>query len=399
MPAGSGGFQPPDRPTKGSGSPTGPHYTSRMAATTDLYALLGVRRDASAEEIKRAYRKLAREHHPDVSGEDGSEERFKEVTAAYEILSDPAKRRQYDMFGSGTGPLGGQQFGDIFDFFFGGSSPFSSGRGGRRSPSRTQAGEAVAADLALAFEEAVFGVRTDVSVEAYDTCAACSGSGCAPGTFPSACRGCGGRGEVQAVQQSIFGSVVTMRLCATCQGTGEEIAEPCGTCRGEGRVPNMRVVTVEVPGGVTEGMELRVPGAGHAGRAGGPPGDLYVRLRVRPHPVFARRNQDLFAVLEVPLTQATLGADLEVETLDGTERVKLERGTSSGAVIRLKGKGAQHIERRGRGDLFLTVHVATPEVGDKEERRLLERLAELRGEVTSRSDPGRGALRRPDEAG
>ncbi|MEX0990670.1 MAG: molecular chaperone DnaJ [Actinomycetota bacterium] len=374
-----------------------------MAATTDLYALLGVERDATQEDIKRAYRKLAREHHPDVSGDARSEDRFKEVTAAYEILSDPAKRRQYDTFGSGTGPLGGQQFGDIgdiFDFFFSGSSPFSGGRAARgRRPSRTQPGEALAADLTLSFEEAIFGVRTDVSVEAYETCATCSGNGCASGTFPSSCRACGGRGEVQAVQQSIFGSVMTMRLCATCQGAGEEVVARCETCGGEGRIPKLRVVTVEVPAGVDDGMELRVTGAGHVGRAGGAPGDLYVRLRVRPHPVFARRGQDLFTLLEVPMTQAVLGAELEIPTLDGTERVKLERGVASGAVIRLKGKGAQHIERRGRGDLFLTVHVSTPEAEGKEERKLLERLAELRGEVTTRSEPARGALRRPDEAG
>ncbi len=370
---------------------------------TDLYALLGVRRDAAQEEIKRAYRKLAREHHPDVSDDAGSEDRFKEVTAAYEILSDPAKRRQYDTFGSGSGPLGGQQFGDIsdiFDFFFGGASPFSGGRGARgRRPSRTQPGEAVAVDLSMSFEEAIFGTRTDVSVEAYETCETCGGIGCAPGTFPSACRACGGRGEVQAVQQSIFGSVMTMRLCATCEGTGEEIVAGCETCRGEGRIPTMRVVTVEVPAGVAEGMELRVTGAGHVGRAGGASGDLYVRLRVRPHAVFARRGQDLFAVLEVPMTQAALGAELEIQTLDGTERVKLDRGLESGAVIRLKGKGAQHIERRGRGDLFLTVHVSTPDPGGKEERKLLERLAEFRGEVATRGEPATGALRRPDEAG
>jgi molecular chaperone DnaJ len=371
-----------------------------MARTVDLYEILGVRRDATQDEIRKAYRRLAREHHPDVSDDPESEERFKEITGAYEILSDPQKRRQYDMFGTaggpggfaGPGPFG--DIGDIFDFFFGGGSPFGPSRT-RRRPSRTQPGEAVAVSLTLSFEEAAFGTTEDVTIEAFEACGVCDATGCAPGTSPSPCRHCGGSGEVQSTQQSIFGTVMTSRPCATCRGTGEEVVMPCESCRGEGRRPAKRTVTVEIPPGVADGMELRVAGAGHAGRAGGAPGDLFVAVGVRPHPVFERRGQDLFAVLEVPMTRAALGGEIEIETLDGPERVRLERGTQSGTVVRLKGRGVQHIERRGRGDLFLTIQVRTPEAKAKDERALLEQLAERRGDL----GPEAIRLRRPGAAG
>ena len=375
-----------------------------MAGSTDLYAILGVERTATSEEIKKAYRKLAREHHPDVNGHSEAEDRFKEISAAYEILSDPAKRQQYDTFGTTRGPGGaaGSPFGDlddIFDFFFSGASPFGGGarrRGGGRGPrraSRRQPGEDLVTRAQLSFEESVFGVTSDLELDAMETCETCEGSGCAPGTSPTACGTCGGAGELQQTQQSIFGTVMTMRACGTCRGTGEQIASPCASCSGEGRTMRRRTVTVEVPGGVAEGMELRVGGAGHAGRAGGPPGDLYVSLSVAPHAVFERHGNDLVATLEVPMTQAALGTELDVATLDGPERIKLERGTPSGHVVRLKGLGVPHVERRGRGDLYLHVQVVTPEGKSRKERALLEQLAELREEPSG----GQGRLRKPGE--
>lgn len=374
-----------------------------MASTTDLYEILGVPRDANAEDLKRAYRGLAREHHPDVNSSPEAETKFKEISGAYEILSDPSKRQQYDTFGAvgngrgsgGAGPGGFGDLNDIFDFFFSGGGRGGQARG-RQRPSRTQRGEALGATLTLSFEEAAFGATKDVTVEAYAPCETCDSTGCAPDTSTTTCRSCEGRGEVQSRQQSIFGMVMTSHPCVACQGSGQEVLSPCEECRGAGRLPKTRVVTIEVPPGVAGGMELRVTGAGHAGRAGGPPGDLYASLDVLPHEVFERHGQDLHAILELTMTQAALGTDVDVDTLDGPERVKLDRGVQSGEVVRLKAKGLPNIERRGRGDLFLSVHVRTPEDVSREERKLLEELADIRGEETKKG--ARGSLKRPPEA-
>jgi molecular chaperone DnaJ len=364
-----------------------------MAGVRDLYEILGVPRDATQDEIKRAYRRLARELHPDVSNDPSTEERFKEVTAAYEILSDPDKRRQYDRYGQGGAdvfPFG--DIGDLFEAFFG------TGTFGRRRParrSRTRRGEDVFASVSLTFAEAAFGVHREVEVELLETCDRCSGLGAEPGTGPTRCRTCGGTGQIQDVRRSIFGTVMTAQTCPVCGGVGEEIVERCASCRGEGRLRVSRPIPVEIPAGVSDGMDLRVPGAGNAGTGGGPPGDLYLSITVEPSPVFERRGDDLAAVLEVSMVQAALGAELEVETLDGTERVRLEPGTQSGAVIQLRGKGMPHLDRRGRGDLLLTVHVRTPTDLRREERQLLERMAELRGEPVGKHAVARGTMRRP----
>jgi molecular chaperone DnaJ len=366
-----------------------------MAAVRDLYEILGVQRDASAEEIKKAYRALAREHHPDVSSAPEAEERFKEIVGAYEILSDPQKRQQYDTFGQSGGP-GGAPFNDIqdiFDMFFGGG--FGGSRRGRR-PTRTRRGEDLSTLLTLTFSEAAFGVRQELQLERMAVCATCLGNGAQPGTAPVACRTCHGSGELQQMRRSIFGTVMTASPCPTCEGTGQEIPDKCETCLGEGRVRTAGTVTVEVPAGVADGMELRVSGSGNEGRAGGQPGDLFVGIRVEPSLGFDRRGQDLFAIADVTITQVTLGADIEVETLDGAEHLRIEAGTESGTVIRLRGKGVPNINRRGRGDLYVTVHVVTPTELTREERKLIEQLAELRGEVTSKRDPARIELRRPD---
>lgn len=364
----------------------------------DLYEVLGVTREATSEDIKKAYRRLARQHHPDVAGAPNDGEHFKQVVSAYEILSDPSKRRQYDLFGQQGGmqnPFGGvADIADIFDVFFGGTG------GGRRRgssrASRTRRGEGLPASISLTFNEAAFGVTRDLEVEALATCERCSGTGCEPGTSTSRCENCDGAGELQHMQRSVFGTVMTAQPCVACRGTGEEISSPCTDCGGDGRVAAERVISVEVPAGVADGIELRVTGAGHAGRGGGPAGDLYVALQVEPHPVFERHGQDLFGVLEIPMTQASLGAEVEVETLTGTERVKIEAGTGSGETLRLRGEGVPNLGRRGRGDLFLTIDVQTPVPDGKDEKRLLQQLAELRDEQTAKGKPVTGKLRRPE---
>ena len=366
-----------------------------MAAVRDLYEILGVQRDASADEIKRAYRTLAREHHPDVSAAPEAEDRFKEIVGAYEILSDPQKRQRYDTFGLSGGPAGApfNDIQDIFDMFFGGG--VSGSRRGRR-PTRTRRGEDLSTVMTLSFVEAAFGVRRELQLERMAVCATCLGNGAQPGTAPVACRTCHGSGELQQMRRSIFGTVMTASPCPTCEGTAQEIPDKCETCFGEGRVRKAETVTVDVPAGVADGMELRVGGSGNEGRAGGPAGDLFVGIRVESSLAFDRRGQDLFAIADLSVTQVTLGADIELETLDGVEHVRIEAGTESGTVMRLRGKGVPNINRRGRGDLYVTVHVTTPTDLSREERNLLERLAKLRGETTSKREPARTELRAPD---
>ena len=365
-----------------------------MADTRDLYQVLGVRRDASQQDIKKAFRRLARENHPDVNSDPEAERRFKEITLAYETLSDPAKRQRYDMFG-GEG-LSRDMFSflgdmdDIFEAFFGGAFGRTRGRG--RYATRTRRGADLHVVLDLTFEEAAFGARKNVEVERLTTCERCGGNGAEPGTYPSRCAQCGGTGEVSDVRRSVFGTVMTSRACDTCRGTGEVIASPCKECRGDGRVRTNQDVDVEVPPGVSDGMDLRIEGAGEEGPRGGPAGDLYMTLRAAPHPLFERRGSDLAAVLELPLTQALLGVEVEVPTLDGMETLRLPPGTRSGTVLRLPGQGVPHLGRRGRGDLYVEVDLVVPGEMSKKERALVEELADLRDERPDRK-PARGRLR------
>jgi len=363
-----------------------------MAQQRDLYEVLGVSRDATQDDIKKAYRRLARAHHPDLNQDDPeAERRFKEVSLAYETLSDPAKRRQYDVFGGeGFSPdmFSFGDVGDIFEAFFG-RSPFG---GGTATRTRSSRGRDLHMVMELGFEEAVFGVKKDVELQNRETCERCDGVGAEPGTSPSRCSTCGGSGQVSDMRRSIFGTVMTSRPCSRCGGEGEEIASPCTACRGDGRVPVNQTVAVEVPPGVAHGMELRVEAAGEGGRRGAPPGDLYLTLSVEPHPVFARRGSDLICALEVPLTTAILGGEIEIETLDGAEPIRVAAGTAPGSVLHLRGKGVPHLGRRGRGDLLVRMDVDVPEKLGKQERRLVEQLAEERGERGRL----RGRLRPPE---
>jgi molecular chaperone DnaJ len=368
-----------------------------MTAVRDLYEILGVRRDASQGEIRAAYRRLARELHPDVNADPADQDRFKEITGAYEILSDPTKRRRYDEFGA-AGPQGAPftDIQDLFDMFFGGG--FGGGFGTRtRGPrSRIRRGEDLRTNVRLSLRDAVFGIQQELEVERLTTCGRCAGSGAEPGTTPVACRTCGGSGEIQSVRRSIFGTVMTSTPCTTCGGTGEEIRDRCEECFGEGRLRGRATVAFDVPAGVQDGMDLRIAGQGNAGIASGPPGDLIVGVHVEPSEAFERRGQDLHGVLDVSITQATLGAEVEVETLDGAERLRIEPGTQSGTILRLRGKGVPNLQRRGRGDLYVTVHIVTPRSLTKEERSLLERLAELRDGAGADDGTAPRTLRRPE---
>lgn len=357
----------------------------------DHYEILGVRRDASADEIKRAYRQRARELHPDANpGDPVAEARFKEAALAYEVLSDPQKRQHYDMYGdapAGAGsPFGGGGLGDIFDMFFSGGSSFG---GGPSGPPRGADVEAVAD---LSFVEAVFGCETAVVVRTAVECDECAGSGAAMGTAPTTCPDCNGTGQVRRVRQSILGQMVTASPCGRCNGFGTTIEHSCPTCAGEGRHIDDRTYTVDVPAGVDTGATLRLPGRGAVGPRGGAAGDLYVHVRVAADERFERHDDELLLHVHVAFTQAAIGTKLSVDTLDGTEEIEISPGTETGDVIRFKGRGVPRLRGRGRGDLILRLVVDTPTDLDDEQRALLVQLAELRGEHLD--PPERGLLSR-----
>ena len=372
---------------------------------TDYYAVLGVRRDATSEEIKRSYRKLARDLHPDVNPDPAAQERFKEVTAAYEVLSDPRKREIVDLGGDPLGPGGGTAgagspfagfggLGDIMDAFFGGATAR-----GPRSRVRQGADALIRLDLELA--ETAFGTTKDLTVDTAVVCDTCAGAGAAPGTHPASCDTCGGRGEVQSVQRSFLGQVMTSRACPTCAGTGTVIPHPCASCGGDGRVRARRTVSVKVPGGVEDGMRIRLSGQGEVGPGGGPAGDLYVEVHEIPHDIFSREDDDLHCRVSLPMTAAALGASLNLSTLDGDEQVDIKPGTQSGSVIPLRAHGIPHLRGVGRGDLFVHVEVKTPTRLDAEQERLLRELARLRAEeqpLSTRSAAGGGLFSRMRDA-
>jgi molecular chaperone DnaJ len=359
---------------------------------SDYYEILGMSRTATDDEIKRAYRALARRYHPDNNPDDPeAEARFKEVSMAYETLRDPERRRRYDVFGEdGTratagGPQAGEAFGfgDLFDAFFGGD-PF--GQRGQAGPPRAPDAEAV---VHLDLSQAAFGTTATVDVRLPVSCARCEGSGCEPGTHPARCDVCGGTGEVREVRRSILGQIVTAAPCVACSATGSRIPTPCRDCRGDGRVRASRSIDVEVPAGVDDGQRLRLSGRGPAAPRGGIAGDLYVTVRVAPDARFERHGDDLLQVQSIAFTQVALGSRLDVETLEGPEELIVPAGTQPGHVFRLKGRGVPALRGRGRGDLLVRVDVDVPGRLSPEEEELLRSLAELRGEeVAGPQDKG-----------
>ncbi|HWC15001.1 MAG TPA: molecular chaperone DnaJ [Actinomycetota bacterium] len=348
----------------------------------DHYATLGVGRDASTEEIKRAYRKLARELHPDARpGDVAAEDRFKEVSRAYEVLSDPHKRQRYDTFGDErAGAANFSDFGgisDLFNTFFGGDF---GGAAPRRGPAR---GADILAEVELTLEEAAEGAEREVDVTTLVECPDCNGSGAAPGTFPVSCSECGGTGEVREVRRTMLGNMITATTCARCRGAGQEIVDRCKNCSGNGRVQVTDTLEVQIPPGVDDGAQLRVTGRGEAGFRGGRAGDLYVAIRIAPHEVFQRAGADLACEVPVPMTVAALGGTVDIPTLEGPEPVEIEPGTQAGEVIRLRGRGMPRLQRRGRGELVALLRVVTPTDLTEEQEDLLRRFASLRNEETS----------------
>lgn len=354
----------------------------------NLYEVLGVRSDASDDELKRAYRAKARELHPDANPDDeDAAERFKEVSLAYEVLKDPERRARYDrfgaegVFGAGNGGVGdpfGASLGDLFDAFFGGmGGPGGGARGRRSGPIPGPDAEIV---VNLPFREAVFGVARTVEVVTPVHCDACEGSGARPGTAAVRCPECQGAGELRRVRQSILGQVITAVPCQHCQGTGQFIESRCEECGGEGRHNQQRTLTVDIPAGVDEGSTLRLAGHGPAGFRGGPNGALFVHISVDPDPVFERNGADLHATVHVPMSLAALGGSIPFETLDDARELSIGAGTQSGVVIPLRGLGVPKLRGRGRGDLFVHVQVDTPTDLDDRQRELLGALADARGE-------------------
>ncbi len=358
----------------------------------DYYAVLGVDRNASQDEIKRAYRRLARRFHPDANRDDpAAEERIKEINEAYEVLSDPEKRSRYDMFGtadfSGLGGFAGTSAGpydpfaslnDLIEDFFGGS--FSARRRARRAPS-PERGRDVVVEAEIDFEQAAFGAELTLdALEIWTTCSSCRGEGAAPGSSPAACPACGGTGEITERRRSLLGSMITSYLCPECEGVGQVVVDRCPECEGEGRVLTRESMTVPIQAGIEDGTQLRVRGRGHAGKRGGPPGDLYVSVRVRPHPVLSRRGADLHFDAEISYVQAVLGTEVLVPTLDGDVELTVPPGVADGAQLRLEGRGVPFLDRPGRGDLVVTVRVEIPDQVSAEERELLEEIARVRNE-------------------
>jgi len=363
-----------------------------MATERDFYTVLGVERSASDAEIKRAFRRLAQQWHPDVNTDDGAAERFKEINEAYQVLSDPQRRQTYDMFGrAGLGAdgdagfnAGFSGFGDIFDAFFGGTTA-----GARRG--RPQAGSDLRYDLRITFEEAVNGTDKEIEFPILGRCETCDGSGAKPGTSATTCPQCNGRGEIRSVRQTMLGQMVNVSACPRCRGEGRIVEEPCETCGGDGRTERRRTLRVTIPPGIDEGHQIRLSNEGEVGPRGGPAGSLYVAVHVTPHPSLRREGTELIYEADVSIAQAALGARISVPTVEGDEEVEIKAGTQPGTEIRLRGRGVPHLRRTGsRGDLHVFVNVVVPAKLTKRQREL---LAEFAAETGDAVNAGGGGIR------
>ena len=349
----------------------------------DYYEVLGVSKDASKEEIKKAYRKLSKKYHPDINKEADASEKFQEVKEAYEVLSDDQKRAQYDQFGhqdpnqgfgGGFGGAEGFGFDDIFSTFFGGGTR-------RRDPNAPRKGDDLQYSMTIDFLDAIFGQETEIEIPKDETCETCDGSGAKPGTSKKTCPYCEGTGQLNVAQDTPFGRMVNRRACHHCEGTGQIIEEKCTTCRGAGKVRKMKKIKVTVPAGVDDGQQLRVSGQGGPGINGGPAGDLYVLFRVKPHKQFERDGDDIHLELPITYPQAALGDEIEVPTVSGKVKLKIPAGTQNGARFRLRGKGVQNVHGYGVGDQHITIKVKVPTKLSEKQKQLLREFAEISGDI------------------
>jgi molecular chaperone DnaJ len=346
-----------------------------MANKRDYYEVLGVNRDATDEELKKTYRKLAFQYHPDRNKDNGAEGKFKEINEAYEVLSDPQKRAGYDRFGHAGMDGSGRGFdgfdfggvGDIFEAFFGGAAT------GRRSSA--ERGADLRFNMEISFEEAAFGSEKEVEIERVEPCSLCHGIGSEPGTKPIPCSTCRGTGEIRRSQHNLFGQFTNITTCEKCRGRGTIITDPCKQCSGVGRERRKRKVMIRIPGGVDDGNTVRLTGEGNSGVNGGPPGNLFVTLSVAKHEFLHRDGADIIYDLPLNFAQAALGGEVEVPTLDGDQSLKIPSGVQNGKIFRIKGRGAGHLNKSGRGDQLVIVHVVTPTSLDGEQKRLLHELA------------------------
>ncbi|MBQ6248722.1 MAG: molecular chaperone DnaJ [Oscillospiraceae bacterium] len=360
----------------------------------DYYEVLGVSKGASEEEIKKAYKKLARKYHPDMNpGDKEAEEKFKEVNEANEVLSDPDKKARYDQFGfAGVDPSYGAgaggpgwgdgaagfdfgDLGDIFGSFFGGGFG-----GGGRSRTGPQRGESIRVGLAVEFTEAAFGCEKEITIERSENCPTCGGNGCAKGTTPEVCPECRGAGVVTQAQRTPFGVMQSQTSCPKCRGTGKIIHQPCPDCKGSGHTRKRKTIKVNIPAGIDDGQTISLRGQGHAGRNGGPSGDLLITVQIKPHPLFRREGTSVFCEAPITFTQATLGGELEIPTIDGKVKYDIPEGTQTGTVFRLRGKGIPVLNGRGRGDQFVTLTIETPRNLTREQKDALRKFSETLGE-------------------
>lgn len=357
-----------------------------MSAKRDYYEILDVDKGASDVDIKKAYRKLAKQYHPDVnSGDHTAENKFKEISQAYEVLSDSKKRANYDRFGhaatgaEGFGGFGDFDFGgigDIFETFFGGS--------GFGRSTRSRSGHQKGADLnytvEITFDEAAFGVEKQISIIRMENCAACSGIGSKPGVSPSTCKHCNGTGQIQHKQNTPFGQFVNVKTCDVCRGEGKVITDPCDTCRGKGKTRRNTKIKINIPSGIDDGQTISLRGEGEPGSKGGHPGTLYINIRVKPHPLFQRQGNDVICEIPITFVQGALGAELEVPTLDGKIRHTIPEGSQTGTVFRLRGKGIPFLRGNGRGDQYVKINIEVPRKLDEKQKAILRQFAEVSGD-------------------